>query len=54
MPDENRGYLLFDWVTMGQLLSLPMIVAGAILLAWAYRQQQASGNYGAKQLATAS
>ena len=27
VPDENRGYLLFDWVTMGQILSLPMIVA---------------------------
>ncbi len=54
VPDENRGYLLFDWVTMGQLLSLPMIVFGVILLAWAYRQRQASGNYGAKQLATAS
>ena len=21
VPDENRGYLLFDWVTMGQILS---------------------------------
>jgi phosphatidylglycerol---prolipoprotein diacylglyceryl transferase len=28
VPDANRGYLLFDWVTMGQILSLPMIVAG--------------------------
>ena len=26
VPDANRGYLLFDWVTMGQMLSLPMIV----------------------------
>ena len=25
VPDENRGYLLFGWVTTGQLLSLPMI-----------------------------
>ena len=25
VPDANRGYLLFDWVTMGQVLSLPMI-----------------------------
>jgi phosphatidylglycerol---prolipoprotein diacylglyceryl transferase len=54
VPDENRGYLLFDWVTMGQLLSLPMIVVGAILMAWAYRRQQASGNYGAKRLVTAN
>jgi phosphatidylglycerol---prolipoprotein diacylglyceryl transferase len=54
VPDENRGYLLFDWMTMGQILSLPMIVLGAILMVWAYRSPQASGNYGAKQLATAS
>lgn len=53
VPDENRGYLLFNWMTMGQILSLPMIILGAILMAWAYRSQQASGNYGAK-LATAS
>jgi phosphatidylglycerol:prolipoprotein diacylglycerol transferase len=54
VPDENRGYLLFDWVTMGQLLSLPMIIVGALLMAWAYRRQEASGNYGAKRLVTAT
>jgi len=46
VPDENRGYLLFDWVTMGQILSLPMIVAGAWMLAVAYRRNERSGNYG--------
>ena len=45
MPDENRGYLMLGWVTMGQLLSLPMIVAGLWMLAVAYRQRQPSGNY---------
>jgi phosphatidylglycerol:prolipoprotein diacylglycerol transferase len=54
VPDENRGYLLFDWMTMGQILSLPMIILGAWLMIWAYRKQQPSGNYGAKQLAPAS
>jgi len=54
VPDENRGYLLFDWVTMGQLLSLPMVVIGAIVMALAYRRHEASGNYGSKALATAS
>jgi phosphatidylglycerol:prolipoprotein diacylglycerol transferase len=44
VPDENRGYLLFDWVTMGQILSTPMIVAGLVLLAIAYRRNQRSGN----------
>lgn len=54
VPDENRGYLLFDWVTMGQVLSLPMIVVGAATLVWAYSRHEPSGNYGVKQLATAS
>lgn len=44
VPDLNRGYLLFDWVTMGQVLSLPMIVAGIALLVIAYRRNEASGN----------
>lgn len=44
VPDLNRGYLLFDWVTMGQLLSLPMIIAGVFLLVLAYRRNEASGN----------
>ncbi|MBK6453002.1 MAG: prolipoprotein diacylglyceryl transferase [Proteobacteria bacterium] len=45
VPDANRGYLLFDWVTMGQVLSLPMILAGCVMLAYAYRQRQPSGNF---------
>ncbi len=44
VPDQNRGYLLFDWVTMGQILSTPMILAGLVLLAIAYRRNQPSGN----------
>jgi phosphatidylglycerol:prolipoprotein diacylglycerol transferase len=44
VPDENRGYLLFDWVTMGQILSLPMILLGAWLLVGAYRRLEPSGN----------
>ena len=47
VPDENRGYLLFDWLTMGQLLSLPMIVGGLGLLSFAYTRREPSGNYGA-------
>lgn len=31
-PDIQLGYLAFDWLTMGQLLSLPLIVTGVILL----------------------
>ena len=36
-PDSNLGYLAFDWLTMGQLLSIPMIIAGIILLVLAYK-----------------
>lgn len=46
VPDENRGYLLFDWVTMGQLLSLPMIAIGAFMMVYAYRRDMPSGNFG--------
>lgn len=51
VPDENRGYLLFDWVTMGQILSAPMIVAGIVIMIVAYRRNEPSGNveYGARQ-----
>ncbi|MDN3519072.1 prolipoprotein diacylglyceryl transferase [Aquisalimonas lutea] len=37
MPDAHIGYLAFGWVTMGQLLSIPMIALGIVLLLWAYR-----------------
>jgi len=45
VPDANRGYLFLDWVTMGQILSLPMIVIGLWLLVAAYRRNEPSGNY---------
>ncbi|HEY0721730.1 MAG TPA: prolipoprotein diacylglyceryl transferase [Gammaproteobacteria bacterium] len=38
MPDAYLGYLAFGWVTMGQLLSLPLIIAGLTLLLLAYRK----------------
>ncbi len=45
LPDANIGYLAFGWLTMGQLLSLPMMIAGLAMLAWALRNRQRSGNY---------
>lgn len=36
-PDRDIGYIAFDWLTMGMLLSLPMILAGLGLLYFAYR-----------------
>lgn len=38
VPDPQLGYLAFGWVTMGQLLSLPMFVVGALLIYMAYRK----------------
>jgi phosphatidylglycerol:prolipoprotein diacylglycerol transferase len=32
VPDEHLNYLLFDWVTMGQVLSLPMLLLGLFLI----------------------
>ena len=32
VPDADLGYLFLGWVTMGQILSAPMIIAGAVLL----------------------
>ncbi|GHA96246.1 prolipoprotein diacylglyceryl transferase [Modicisalibacter luteus] len=37
-PDPQLGFIAFDWLTMGQLLSLPMIAVGLILMAWARNQ----------------
>jgi len=32
VPDEHLQYLLFNWVTMGQILSLPMLLLGLFLM----------------------
>ena len=38
-PDSQLGFLAFDWLTMGQLLSFPMILIGAYLFFRAYQQK---------------
>ena len=43
MPDAQLGYLLWNWVTMGQILSLPMVVFGAGFMIWAYRKSIGRG-----------
>ncbi|WP_018955095.1 prolipoprotein diacylglyceryl transferase [Thioalkalivibrio sulfidiphilus] len=40
LPDAHIGYLAFGWLTMGQLLTLPMILAGIVMMAWAYNRQK--------------
>jgi phosphatidylglycerol:prolipoprotein diacylglycerol transferase len=35
LPDVQLGYLYGGWLTMGMLLSLPILLAGLALVAWA-------------------
>jgi phosphatidylglycerol:prolipoprotein diacylglycerol transferase len=44
LPDANIGYLVGDWLTMGMLLTTPMIFVGAFMMIYAYRRNQQSGN----------
>ncbi len=41
LPDAHIGYLAFGWLTLGQVLTLPMIFFGGVLLILAYRQKTA-------------
>ncbi|NKI73167.1 prolipoprotein diacylglyceryl transferase [Dickeya sp. CFBP 2040] len=38
-PDAQLG--LFSGVSMGQILSIPMVLAGILMMVWAYRRQSA-------------
>jgi len=38
-PDPQLGYLAFGWLTMGQVLSVPMILFGVGLMVWAYKKK---------------
>ena len=37
VPDQQYGYLLLDWITMGQILSLPMIMIGLFITVRAFQ-----------------
>ncbi|ALM51695.1 prolipoprotein diacylglyceryl transferase [Halomonas huangheensis] len=37
-PDPQLGFIALGWVTMGMLLSLPMILCGILLTMWSRRQ----------------
>jgi phosphatidylglycerol:prolipoprotein diacylglycerol transferase len=49
MPDPQIGYLAWGWLTMGQVLSLPMILIGGALLTYAYSARTRSGNFATAQ-----
>lgn len=41
MPDAQLGFIALDWVTMGQILSTPMIIIGAGLVYFANKKDLA-------------
>ena len=47
IPDAHIGYLAGGWMTMGMVLSAPLLLAGIALLFMAYRNPQPSGNVAA-------
>ena len=42
-PDAHIGFDMFGWLSRGQLLSIPMIIVGALLLVYAYRSDAQKG-----------
>ncbi len=39
VPDAQLGYLAWGWLTMGQVLCVPMVLAGLGLMVYAYKRQ---------------
>ena len=37
-PDSQLGFIAFDWLTMGQLLSIPMLLVGILLYIYARKK----------------
>lgn len=40
LPDTHLGYLAFNWLTMGQILTLPMLLLGSFLMFKAYQSEK--------------
>ena len=38
-PDAHLGYLAFDWLTMGHLLTIPMLLCGVAFIWYAYHRK---------------
>ena len=43
VPDAQLGYLAWGWLTMGQVLCVPMILGGLGVMLYAYKRQPAQG-----------
>jgi phosphatidylglycerol:prolipoprotein diacylglycerol transferase len=48
-PDPQMGYILFGWMTQGQLLSIPLIIIGALMLLYVFLRQHKLYNPRAEQ-----
>ena len=44
LPDSHIDYLAFGWVTMGHVLTVPMILSGLLVLFLAYRKKPAGAS----------
>ncbi len=42
-PDVQLGFLAMHWLTMGMLLSVPMVIAGLVIMLVAYRTRSNEG-----------
>ena len=42
VPDAQLGYLAWGWLTMGQVLCVPMVLAGLFLIWLAYHRAPAA------------
>lgn len=40
-PDAGLGFIAGNWLTMGMLLSIPMVAAGIALIVWSLKQKNA-------------
>ena len=38
-PDAQLNFVMFDWMTRGQQLSILMVLIGIAIMVWAYRQK---------------
>jgi len=45
IPDAHLGFIAFDWLTMGQILSLPMIVFGIVVFYIAHKKNRRNSYY---------
>lgn len=37
-PDSQLGYIAFNWLTMGQILSIPLFILGIAILIWNFKK----------------